>query len=200
MRATQTDLEEKRLEHIRELREKLEKHCPGFVWQSFSGSLEIEEKFLEHVLAFEDADPVVPLDELVKGGMILPAPDEMDDGTLHGKLWEVVRGMSLLGCYLNNTDHLSDRQLYELLWNEILREPTTLIPQNPNFACHIDIIGGCSREDLQIYLRHYADEEARKSWSADFPDEKMPEHVDPPHDRDRYLPSPPEHYQKRLIE
>jgi hypothetical protein len=200
MELTKPDAEERRSAHIRELRETLEKHCPGFAWQNSSCSPEIEEQFLEHVLAFEDADPTVPFDELVKSGLQLPAPDEMDDAVLNAKLWEVVRGMSLLGCYLHNTDHLSDRELYGQLWYEILQEPTTLIPQNLNFACHIDIIGGGSEDDLQVYLKYYADAEAREHWPVDFPDDPIPAHENPPFDRDRYLPSPPEHYQKKLIE
>ena len=80
--------------------------------------------------------------------------------------------------------------MYERLWNHLLREPVTLMPDNPDFACHIDVIGCCSQEDLQIYLKHYADEETRKQWARDSPDDVIPAHEDPPYDRDRYLPEP----------
>ena len=77
--------EHKRQRHIREMRKKLEQHTGQssslFVSQDLSP--EDEEKFLEHVIAFEGADPVVLFDELEKGGMILPPPDSLDDEQLH---------------------------------------------------------------------------------------------------------------------
>ena len=38
-----------------------------------------------------------------------------------------------------------------------------------------------------LYLKHYAEEESRQNWIKDF-HETIPEHVDPPYDRDRFLP------------
>lgn len=37
-------------------------------------------------------------------------------------------------------------------------------------------------------MKYYADEETRRQWKNDFPDYEMPEHEDPPYDRDRLLP------------
>ena len=189
--------DEGRQQRIKELRKKLEKFLPIETYVSPDCPPEVEEKFLQHILAFEDADPVSPFDELAKSGLQLPPPQELEDAELHSKLWDVIRAMTLLGCYLHNTDHLSDRELYERLWTDLLREPTTLILDNPDFACHIDIIGGCSQEDLQIYLKYYADEEARSQWAKDFPDDVVPPHEDPPYNRDRYLPEP-SIYQSKL--
>jgi hypothetical protein len=53
---------------------------------------------------------------------------------------------------------------------------------------HLDILGGCSDEDLRLHLKYYADEEQRRSWLKDCPDYDMPAHEDPPYDRDRLLP------------
>jgi hypothetical protein len=55
-------------------------------------------------------------------------------------------------------------------------------------AWHIDILGGCSEQDIALRLKHYADEAMRQHWRSDFPDYDLPDHVDPPYDRDRYLP------------
>ena len=57
--------------------------------------------------------------------------------------------MARLGRYLSSTDHLSDRELYERLWTDILREPTSVCPDDPSMSCHIDLLGGCSDEDLR---------------------------------------------------
>ncbi len=182
--------DQKRQRHIDELRKKLEEFHPVETYVSPECPIEVEEKFLENMLAFEEADPVVPFDELLKCGIEMPPPRDLTDIEIHEKLWEVIQAMTLLGCFLQNTDHLSDRELYELLWSDLLREPTTLRPEDPDFACHIDIIGGCSQEDIAIYLKHYADEDTRRDWAGDFPECEIPPHEEPPYDRDRYLPEP----------
>jgi hypothetical protein len=83
---------------------------------------------------------------------------------------------------------LSDRQLYTELWGEILREPMVLMPDEASFACHIDMIGSGSEEDMLLYMKYYADERERRSWLEEWPDDRLPEHEDPPYDRDRTLP------------
>jgi hypothetical protein len=115
----------------------------------------------------------------------------MNDAQLQTKLWDVINGMAVLGSYLSNTDHLSDRQLYEVLWTDILREPTSVCANNAGIACHIDILGGCSEEDLQLRLKYYADEEERLYWADQYPDDIVPPHEPLPYDRDRRLPVPP---------
>lgn len=152
---------------------------------------EVEEQFLEHVLAFEKADPVSIFDILEKSGVMLPPADELSDAQLAVKLREIFEAMALLGAYLESTDHLSDRELYEKLWNELLREDTVLFPENSDFACHLDVIGSGSEEDIHLYLKYYADEETRRHWAKDWPDYPMPEHELPPYDRDCHLPKRP---------
>jgi hypothetical protein len=182
--------QEERRRHIEELKERLELIAGGPVPAGSSENCpdEVYEKFLENVLAFETAPQMTLFDALVKKGVQLPAPEQMDDPRLTATLWEVIRGMALFGAYLHSTDHLSDRELYHRLWAEILHEPTVLMPENPCFTQHIDIIGAFSEEDIQLYLKYYADEEARQRWVEQFPADIMPVHEAPPYDRDRHLP------------
>ena len=184
--------QERRRRHIQEMKEKLERmgHPPSLYGCRDLGS-ESEERFLEHILAFEQVDEAPLFDLLVQGGVLLPDPDGLDDEHLPSALLGVIHAMALLGTYLHSTDHLSDRKLYEHLWRDVLREPTTVMPKNPGFACHIDILGGCSEEDIQLYLKYYADEEYRRDWAKRWPDDVIPAHEDPPYDRDRHLPQAP---------
>ena len=94
----------------------------------------------------------------------------------------------MLGAFLENTDHLSDRELYTELWKEILPEPTVLMPENPAYAQHIDMVGSGSEEHTHLYMKYYADERARRSWLKDYPDDQLPDPEKPPYDRDRFLP------------
>jgi hypothetical protein len=100
--------------------------------------------------------------------------------------------MAYVGAYLLHTNHLSDRELYEFL-SDYLTEEVVLFPENPDYAYIIDMIGGVERgsgsdENIQTYLKYYADEKARVKWGHDWPGDKIPKHEDPPFDRDCFLP------------
>src|SRR4030095_9517615 len=99
--------------------------------------------------------------------------------------------MASLGAYLLHTDHLSDRQLYQYLYDDGLREEAVLFPDNPSYAYIIDLTGSGSEEDNQTYLKYYADDIQRKQWALDWPDDVIPTSEDPPFDRDRHLPKSP---------
>ncbi len=151
---------------------------------------EVADKFLAHVMAYESAEEVRLFDVPRGGGLALPASDDLDGAAIPTHLAQVVEALALLNVYLHSTDHLSDRQLYEYLWSTALREPTVLLPQVPEFCTHIDLVGSGSQEDIETYLRYYADEEARRRWREEWPNEPIPPHEDPPYDRDRHLPQP----------
>ncbi|MDQ3753147.1 MAG: hypothetical protein M3371_00260 [Acidobacteriota bacterium] len=148
---------------------------------------EIAEQFWEQVVAYEGAESIMPFDELVKAGHELPPPDELDDTRLTEKLWELINVLAARGTYLHSTDHLNDRELYTHLWDESLREPTVM-PAIPGFTYHIDIIGSGSEEDIETYLRYYADEDSRRRWAEQWPQAALPPRGQPPYDRDAYLP------------
>lgn len=50
-------------------------------------------------------------DTLAEIGIALPPPEDLTDGQLSAKLWEVIEALAFLGAYLEHTDHLSDREL-----------------------------------------------------------------------------------------
>ena len=159
------------------------------VFESEDMSHELREQFWEYVVAYEEAEWITSFDLLVQSGIKLPAPEELDDSQLTAKLWEVIHGLAMLRMFLYSTDHLSDRELYEELWHEVLREENPVMPINEDSACHIDLVSSGSEEDNELYLRYYADEEARHHWAQDWPNDAMPTHETPPYDRDRHLPA-----------
>ena len=149
---------------------------------------EVVERFLEQVLEIERAQSTTQLELLARQGIHLPPPDELDDAHLHDKLWELIRGLEKQNTFLYHTNHLTDRELYTHLWKVSLREWANDLEGNPNATCGIDILGGCSDEDIDLDMKYYGDDEERARWLKDFPDYQMPLHVDPPYDRDRLLP------------
>jgi hypothetical protein len=112
----------------------------------------------------------------------------LDERRLTAKLWEVLEALARLRVFLSQTDHLSDRELYTHLWADTLREAIPDLPFDEHSAWHIDILGGCSEEDIDLHMKYYADESDRRDWLKQFPDYEMPAHEDPPYDRDRHLP------------
>lgn len=182
--------EQKRKQHIREMKDKILQLVEDPECLYLDGlSLEGQEKFLEHILFMEGLEEQPLFDLLEKRGVLLPAPKGLDDAQLHAKLWDVINAMALMRHYLSSTDHLSDRQLYEHLWNDILLEPTS-VSTDASTSCHIDILGGCSDEDQMIRLKYYADDDERECWECDFPEDEIPPKEPLPYDRDRHLPAP----------
>ena len=152
---------------------------------------DLEEEFLRHVLEYETAEPISLFCLLENSGLEITSSIDSPDERLRSKLTEIIDKMASLGAYLLHTNHLSDRELYDYLCNDGLREEAVLFPENSSYAYMIDLTGSGSEEDNQIYLKYYADEEHRKQWALDWPDDVIPDHVDPPFDRDRLLPKSP---------
>jgi len=177
-------------ERINKLRTELEK-LGGNTSTLESMPADMEEEFLRHVLEYETAEQISLLRLLENSGLEVPPPESLDDDALKIKLKEIIDRMASVGSYLLHTNHLCDRDLYDYLFHEALREETVLFPENPSYAYMIDLTGSGSEDDNQTYLKYYADEEYRRQWAHDWPDDRMPEHEEPPFDRDRFLPQSP---------
>ncbi len=177
-------------ERIAKLRAELEK-LGGSTTTFDSMPADMEEEFLRHVLEYETAAPISLMSLLANAGLEVQAPEQLDKDALRIKLRELIERMASLGAYVLHTDHLSDRELYEYLYHDALREEVVLFPENPSYAYMIDLTGSGGDEDNQTYLKYYADEEHRRQWAHDWPDDPLPDHENPPFDRDRFLPQSP---------
>jgi hypothetical protein len=183
------DDQDKRIEKLKRRAEEL---CGGKmeVGGPNDCSAETEEAFWEHVVDYEEAPWTTHFQQLESAGVSLPEPDSLNDQDLTIKLWEVIHKLALLRVFLEQTDHLSDRELYKYLWNVALREDSKMMPPDENSAWHIQLLSSGSDEDNHLYLKYYADDDWRRQWHEDFPSDPIPAHDDPPYDRDRLLPKP----------
>ena len=118
-------------------------------------------------------------------------PCAIDDFQLRGRLWEFIYALAARRFYLHNTNLLSDRQVYIWLYDQWLNHEVADIPPKAEWNCHANPAEYEPEGGTMTWLRYYADEETRNKWSIDFPDDEVPEHEDPPYDRDRWLPEPP---------
>ncbi len=152
---------------------------------------EIAEQFKNYVDAFEQAKCRQPFDVLLDSGISLPPASELSETEHSAKLSEVINALSLLAIYLESTDHLSDRELYTLLCEDVLREETVFQSgEMMNMNCHIDLVSSGSKEDTDLYLKYYADDDDRAFWLEKFPDDVLPSQEPLPFNRDRQLPKP----------
>jgi hypothetical protein len=143
------------------------------------------EQFWRNVVDFETAGNTTLTHELSAVGVELPEPDDLDDAALHLALWRTIEALADLGVYLHWTDHLSDRDLYIRLVRELLPEEMPALDDDENMSWHIDVLGS---DKFELYLKYYADEEARESWRMEFPEDPIPARDTKPYDRDRHLP------------
>jgi len=138
---------------------------------------------------FDDCPWLPARDLLARLNFQSPPPASVSDAETRGRLWELLYALSARRIFFYNTNHLSDREFYIWLHETWLPEETADIPPQAEFNCHVDVADGGNASTT--WLRYYADAEERSEWALDFPEETLPEHVDPAHDRDRWLPESP---------
>jgi hypothetical protein len=175
---------------IEKMRRQLDEIAGGKMISGSFGAVpsKMEEAFLERALAYERAEFDTNFNRLVQRGVALPPAAELDDAALRARLTEVIRVLGELRCFLQDTDHLSDRELYDWLWSSALRDDSPDISGMPDAAWQTSPIGAGTDKDTLIWLKYYANEEDRQRWHFDFPDDPMPAHEPPPFERDRHLP------------
>src|SRR5688500_4327443 len=83
---------------------------------------QVENEFLASMLAWERA-PVVPISQWFEPELRLPNPSSLNDEELHEVLWDTIQKLYDKHIVLDFTDHLSDRQLYRLIYCDILPSP-----------------------------------------------------------------------------
>lgn len=153
---------------------------------------ESDRDFLHGMRLMEEAPLSSYLERLQRHrGFVPPAPDQLADAELPGAISRLVSELAALDIFLSSTDHLSDRELYTHLMEDSLLECSPDVGVGSGWRNHLDILGGCSEEDIELWLRYYADDEDRAKWAADFPDPPLPAKEPKPYDRDRFFPQAP---------
>ncbi len=144
--------------------------------------LSAENDFLASMLEWEIA-PVEPVYRWFEPELRLPGPDSLTEEKLSQLLGEVVEKLFEKKIQLDFTDHLSDRELYTLIYRGILPSREKNLKHRNSFI-HWD----CSAGDSDIWLRYYASDDDREQWSDSY-DQPLPPKQVPCHHRD--LPQHP---------
>jgi hypothetical protein len=155
--------------------------------------LEVQEKFWRNVLAFETAPRTTLAAKLLEDDGFVPEPLESlvgNDSRLQEALWELIGKLSWMRVFLIQTDHLSDRDLYRLLVEQVLTEETVVTSRASEWNTTIDMADFPTpdfSDPTDVYLAYYADDEMRAMWASDFPGHRLPEKAECLFDRDRLL-------------
>jgi hypothetical protein len=141
----------------------------------------------------EDCPWRTPREIFARHGYAPLPPAELDNRQLPGRLWELLYAAAARRFFFISTDHLSDRAINTLLWEQWLDEPTADIPLEAETNTTLIVSGfnanGVTHEE--IWLRYYADEDYYSLFRSTEPDAEFPPYENPPFDRDRFLPTPP---------
>ena len=170
-----------------ELRDELERYLDESISSVNIQQLPLsaENEFLASMLAWEQA-PVLPVFKWFEPEMRLPRPNTLSDEDLSHILGDVIYKLHEKRIVLDFTDHLSDRELYTLIYRDILPAREKKLDGLYNNYLHWDCTGVAG--DPEIWLMYYATDEEREDWSETYR-QPLPPKCDPPHRRD--LPREP---------
>lgn len=158
------------------LRDELEPYIDDSVAGSSNSRmpLRVENEYLASMLAWERA-PAMPIAQWFSPALTLPPPDTLTPDELHRLLWQTIRQLHSARIVLDCTDHLSDLQLYTLIYRDILPscEKKVDLPRNYlHWRCLDD-------GDDETWLRYYASPVERRRWQEEFQLELPPSEVPP---------------------
>ena len=119
-----------------------------------------ENEFLHSMLAWELA-PIIPIGQWFEPELQLPAQQSLDDDQLKALLTQTIDRLFEHHVVLENTGHLSDRQLYCLIVRDILPEQEKKF-RLPGKYLHWNCIDEFA--DDESWLRFYASDFERQQW------------------------------------
>ena len=148
-------------------------------------SLRFENEFLVCLLEWETA-PVLPIYRWFEPDLQIPSPDNLRQEDLYAALHEVIDRLYDKKIVLDFTDHLSDSELYRLIYLEILPSREKKLEHRCGYI-HWD----CSHtgNDPALWLAYYASDDDRELWT-DTTLQPLPPKMIPPYQRN--LPYDPD--------
>ncbi|MCC9603118.1 hypothetical protein LOC67_21420 [Stieleria sp. JC731] len=122
--------------------------------------LHAENEYLASMLAWERA-PALPIAQWFDPPLELHAPDSLSDAQLATLLTETIEQLYSKNIVLRYTDHLCDRELYMIIYRDIL----------PCCEKMVDVPGKAVEwmcvEDTETWLRYYASAVERRRYQEE---------------------------------
>lgn len=149
-------------------------------------SLRHENDYLAAMLEWERA-PILPIYRWFEPELRPPHPNRLDNANLSKILGDLIDQLYEKKIVLDFTDHLSDRELYMLICQDILPAREKKIDLR-NGALHWDCSHSGGVNDPIVWLTYYASDEEREDW-ADRYGQPLPDRGYPLYSR--YMPQDP---------
>jgi hypothetical protein len=147
-----------------ELRAEIEPYFDESVsrifWRSFP--IRFENDFLASMLEWE-VSPVEPIYRWFEPELRIPVPESLNDDKLSLILFDLIGKLFEKKIVLDFSDHLSDRELYVLIYRGILPSREKNL-RHRNSYIHWD----CSYGDADVWLKYYASDDDREQWSDSY--------------------------------
>lgn len=124
-------------------------------------TLPVENEYLASILAWERA-PALPIRDWFSPPLQIPPPESIDEEALESKLRQTILRLHSQGIVLSCTDHLSDRELYRVIYRDILpccEKKVALQGNRLEWRCV---------EDNETWLTYYADAVERRRYQEEF--------------------------------
>ena len=147
-------------------------------------------EYLARLLAWEEGRTITYREWFKRRGKHFPAPETLRGPQVAAELWRLIRALAQARVFFENTDHLSDAELYTRLWHDVLDADDaddSDTPKTEAEAWHWDLAEAAGDHETE-WLTYYADEDEREEWQEMYPELTLPEHRRPPFKRDRLLP------------
>jgi len=142
-------------------------------------TLPVENEYLASILAWERA-PALPIRDWFQPPLQIPAPESLNNETLSSVLRQTIARLHSQGIVLSCTDHLDDRELYRVIFRDILHCCEKKVGVQGN-----QLEWRCV-EDNETWLTYYADAVERRRFQEEYQIE-LPKARSPRHRRQ--LPS-----------
>ncbi|HBT78133.1 MAG TPA: hypothetical protein DEB39_14690 [Planctomycetaceae bacterium] len=137
--------------------------------------LQFENEYLASMLAWETA-PVLPIYRWFEPELRLPKSESLDDEQLSRILEDLIEKLFEKQIVLDFTDHLSNRELYTLIYRDILPIREKNMEHRSAFL-HWDC--SYSDGDPDTWLRYYASDEDRECWAETYRQQLPPRSLPP---------------------
>lgn len=147
--------------HNARLRDELEPYIDESVSLVHFRQMNLREEncFLESMLAWERA-PALPISCWSLPELVLPRPSSLDNDLLTELLDDTVQRLFQVRVVLEMTEHLSDRELYTLIYRDILPACEKKVDLPGNYLCWRCL----DESDSETWLTYYATESERLQW------------------------------------
>lgn len=120
-----------------------------------------ENEYLASILAWERA-PALPIRDWFTPPLNIPSPDSLDDAALEAALKDALAQLHSQNIVLSHTDHLDDRELYRVIFRDILPccEKKLATAENQlEWRCV---------EDNEVWLSYYASAVERRRFQEEY--------------------------------